>query len=118
MITPEEIARIDVLYGPFSAAFAGNSIGAVVEIESRMPDKLEGSLTGIGTLQDFSQYGNGRHVRRLPIPGDRRRPDWEVLVLLAERLADRKRQPTASLCDGDAAREPKRRGHGIDRGIR
>ena len=57
MITPEEIARIDVLYGPFSAAFAGNSIGAVVEIESRMPDAFEGSLTGVGTLQDFSQYG-------------------------------------------------------------
>src|ERR1700760_3430697 len=30
MVSPEEIARVDVLYGPFSAAYPGNSIGAVV----------------------------------------------------------------------------------------
>lgn len=58
MIAPEEIARIDVLYGPFSAAFAGNSIGAVVEIESRMPDDFEGSLGTVGTLQHFDQYAS------------------------------------------------------------
>ncbi|MBO9671512.1 MAG: Plug domain-containing protein, partial [Sphingobium sp.] len=32
LVTPEEIERVDVLYGPFSAAYAGNSIGTVVEI--------------------------------------------------------------------------------------
>ena len=41
LVTPEEIARIDVLYGPFSAAYAGNSIGTVVNITTRLPDKLE-----------------------------------------------------------------------------
>src|SRR3954465_13390715 len=34
-IAPEEIARIDVMYGPFSAAYAGNSMGAVMEITTR-----------------------------------------------------------------------------------
>lgn len=57
MVSPEEIARIDVLYGPFSAAFSGNSIGSVVEITTRMPDSFEGSVSGIASLQDFSQYG-------------------------------------------------------------
>jgi iron complex outermembrane receptor protein len=56
MVSPEEISRIDVMYGPFSAAFAGNSIGSVVEITTRMPDELEGSFNAIGSLQDFRQY--------------------------------------------------------------
>jgi iron complex outermembrane receptor protein len=41
MVAPEEIARIDVLYGPFSAAYAGNSIGAVVNITTRKPEAFE-----------------------------------------------------------------------------
>ena len=41
LVTPEEIERVDVLYGPFSAAFPGNSVGAVVDYVTRMPDELE-----------------------------------------------------------------------------
>ncbi len=37
LVTPDAIARVDVLYGPFSAAYAGNSIGAVIAFTSRMP---------------------------------------------------------------------------------
>ena len=41
MVSPEEIERVDVLYGPFSAAYPGNSIGAVVNITTRLPDENE-----------------------------------------------------------------------------
>ncbi|OGB06909.1 MAG: TonB-dependent receptor [Burkholderiales bacterium RIFCSPHIGHO2_12_FULL_65_48] len=41
LVTPEEIERVDVLYGPFSAAYAGNSVGAVVDYVTRMPTKFE-----------------------------------------------------------------------------
>jgi iron complex outermembrane receptor protein len=57
MVAPEEIERVDVLYGPFSAQYPGNSIGAVVNITTRMPDKLEASATVAGNLQTFHQYG-------------------------------------------------------------
>jgi iron complex outermembrane receptor protein len=57
MVSPAEIDRISVLYGPFSAAYPGNSIGAVVEIETRLPKGLEGSLDLTGSRQAFSQYG-------------------------------------------------------------
>jgi iron complex outermembrane receptor protein len=30
-VTPEEIDRVDVMYGPFSAIYPGNSVGAVVD---------------------------------------------------------------------------------------
>ncbi len=57
LVSPQEIARIDVLYGPFSAAYPGNSIGAVVNITTRLPDRLEATATVGTSVQRFSQYG-------------------------------------------------------------
>ncbi len=56
MVAPNEIQRIDVLYGPFAAQYAGNSIGAVIEITTRMPDAFvaQGSVQTV--VQDFDQY--------------------------------------------------------------
>jgi iron complex outermembrane receptor protein len=56
LVTPEEIARIDVLYGPFSAAYSGNSIGTVVNITTRMPDKLEAQVKLLANYQWHKQY--------------------------------------------------------------
>lgn len=58
MVAPEEIERVDVLYGPFSAAYPGNSVGAVVDYQTRMPDKLEGHVKLAGSRQDFSEYAS------------------------------------------------------------
>ncbi|HEY4133352.1 MAG TPA: TonB-dependent receptor [Gemmatimonadaceae bacterium] len=60
MISPEEIARIDVMYGPFSAAYAGNSMGAVMEITTRQPDSLQVTVEQSQALQKFSLYGTDR----------------------------------------------------------
>jgi iron complex outermembrane receptor protein len=57
MVSPEEIDRVEVLYGPFSAAHPGNAIGAVVNISTRFPDKLEMSATAAVNAQSFDQYG-------------------------------------------------------------
>ncbi|MGE5564014.1 MAG: TonB-dependent receptor [Bacillota bacterium] len=57
MVSPEEIERVDVLYGPFSAAYPGNSVGAVVNIVTRLPEKLEATATAATGLQAFDQYG-------------------------------------------------------------
>jgi iron complex outermembrane receptor protein len=56
MVSPEEIERVDVLYGPFSAAYPGNSMGAVVNITTRLPGKSEGSLSAATSVQSFDQY--------------------------------------------------------------
>jgi len=60
LVTPEEVARIDVLYGPFSAAYSGNSIGTVVNITTRMPDRLEVRASALANVQQFSLYGTNR----------------------------------------------------------
>jgi len=41
LVGAEEIARVDVLYGPFSAAYSGNSVGAVVDYQTRRPQAFE-----------------------------------------------------------------------------
>lgn len=56
LVAPEEIARIEVLYGPFAAAYPGNSIGTVVEITTRMPERLEAQATLLGNVQHHRQY--------------------------------------------------------------
>jgi iron complex outermembrane receptor protein len=56
MVSPEEISTVDVLYGPFSAAYPGNSLGAVVNIVTRMPQELEATATAAVNVQSFDQY--------------------------------------------------------------
>lgn len=60
-VSPEEIERVDVLYGPFSAAYPGNSVGAVVDFQTRMPDRLEAHVKLSGSGQGFRQYGTDSH---------------------------------------------------------
>lgn len=57
MVTPDEIERVDVMYGPFSAAYPGNSVGAVVDYVTRMPDKLEAHAKFSMFSQPFNLYG-------------------------------------------------------------
>ena len=57
LVSPIEIARIDMMYGPYSAAYAGNSMGAVMLITTRMPQHLEGTISQTHALQRFDLYG-------------------------------------------------------------
>jgi iron complex outermembrane receptor protein len=75
MVTPEEISRIDVLYGPFSAAYPGNSIGTVVNIVTRMPDVLEARASGLVNVQQFDQYGTSRTL-----------PTWQLAGSIGDRF--------------------------------
>ena len=56
MITPEAIARVDVLYGPFSAIYPGNSIGTTVVTTEREPRGFEASARITGYRQRFELY--------------------------------------------------------------
>ncbi len=58
LVSPEEIERVDVLYGPFSAAYPGNSVGAVVDFQTRMPERLEAHLRMAAFSQPFKAYGS------------------------------------------------------------
>jgi len=57
MISPEEIDRVDVLYGPFSALYPGNSIGTTVQVRTRRPNERELSVRTTAFGENFDQYG-------------------------------------------------------------
>jgi iron complex outermembrane recepter protein len=57
MVAPEEIERVDVLYGPYSAIYPGNSIGTTVVIKTRHPDSFEASVRTTSFTERFDQYG-------------------------------------------------------------
>ena len=63
MVTPEEIERVDVMYGPFSAAYPGNSVGAVVVFTTRMPKAFEVHAKVGYTSQPFSLYNTDATYR-------------------------------------------------------
>jgi iron complex outermembrane receptor protein len=60
MVSPDEIDRVDVIYGPFSALYPGNSLGATVLITTRMPDAFEAHADAKGYTQHFSLFGIDR----------------------------------------------------------
>jgi iron complex outermembrane receptor protein len=57
MVFPDEIQQVDVIYGPFSALYPGNSLGATVLISTRMPKQFEATADVKGFTQHFSLFG-------------------------------------------------------------
>ncbi|MDF3012087.1 MAG: TonB-dependent receptor, partial [Cellvibrio sp.] len=57
MVSASEIAQVEILYGPFSAEYSGNSMGGVVLIETAIPQAREVHVDLDYFVQDFSAYG-------------------------------------------------------------
>jgi iron complex outermembrane receptor protein len=57
MVAPEEIESISMMYGPFSALYAGNSFGGVISLVTRMPEKFEAHASAQAFSQNFELYG-------------------------------------------------------------
>ena len=95
LVSPDAIARVDVLYGPFAAAYAGNSIGSVISFTTRMPRGPEASAEVQGAVQPFRKYaddqqlGVGRFAANI---GDRWGP---VAARLSYNHLDASGQPLA-----------------------
>ncbi len=56
IVAPEQIEGVDFLYGPFAAQYSGNSIGGVLLITTRTPEKLSASFKQTGAWQTFDHY--------------------------------------------------------------
>jgi iron complex outermembrane recepter protein len=57
MVYPDEIQRVDVIYGPFSALYPGNSLGATILITTRMPRHFEAEADVKAFTQHFGLFG-------------------------------------------------------------
>ena len=61
MVFPDEVQQVDVIYGPYSALYPGNSLGATVLISTAMPKKFVGEADVKAFTQHFSLYGVNRN---------------------------------------------------------
>lgn len=57
VVGPGEVEQFDVVYGPYAARYAGNSMGGVVNITTRSPERTEAFATVQGMAQPYDQYG-------------------------------------------------------------
>ena len=57
LVSPEEIETVSMMYGPFSALYAGNSFGGVMSIATRMPTRFETHASAQAFNQSFKLYG-------------------------------------------------------------
>jgi iron complex outermembrane recepter protein len=77
LVSPDEIERVDVMYGPFSAAYPGNSVGAVVVFTTRMPKAFEVHARVGYTQQPFTLYGSDGNARA-----------WQSSAAVGDRSGD------------------------------
>ncbi len=98
LVTPEEIDRVDVMYGPFSAAYPGNSVGAVVDYVTRMPTRLESHFQ-VGVVdQPFELYNTKDHFRAWQTSASvgNRQGDWSWWLNLNHTDSDGQPQTYAT----------------------
>lgn len=55
-LAPEEIEDVEVVYGPFSALYSGNTLGGAVVVTTKTPEKREMSLTAGYGFQEYEYY--------------------------------------------------------------
>jgi iron complex outermembrane receptor protein len=57
VVGPGEVKQFDIVYGPYSARYPGNSMGGIINIETRDPEETEAFVTAQRFLQPYDQYG-------------------------------------------------------------
>lgn len=65
MVSQDSIDRVDVMYGPFSALYPGNSVGGVVLMTTHMPNKFEAHAKLDTFGQNYKLYGTDKNFTGL-----------------------------------------------------
>jgi iron complex outermembrane receptor protein len=65
MVSAAETERVDVIYGPFSAAYGGNSFGGTVLFTTRMPEQREIRVSAGYSLHKYSEQATQVDLGRL-----------------------------------------------------
>lgn len=56
VVGPGEVEQFDIVYGPYSSRYVGNSMGGIVNITTRDPEKTEAFATVQGFVQPYRQF--------------------------------------------------------------
>lgn len=63
VVGPGEVRQFDIVYGPYSSRYAGNSMGGIVNITTRDPEADEAFATLQGFSQDYRQFATSTDYR-------------------------------------------------------
>jgi iron complex outermembrane receptor protein len=87
VVQPQEIDRVEIFYGPYSARYSGNSLGGVTVFHTKMPQQAMAHLSAGTFMQRFDDYGTDEDYfgHRLNAVVGNRKGDWSLL-LAASRL--------------------------------
>lgn len=119
MVAPQEIGAVDILYGPYSALYPGNSLGTTVLIHTLLPNRLTASASSQFFSQDYRDgYGAGGHYngQQLSATLGNRQGRWSWL--LAVNRLDNHGQPmqyATARAGGDASAAVPVSGATLDR---
>ena len=58
VVGPGEVEQFDIVYGPYSSRYVGNSMGGIVNIATREPDRTEAFATVQGFVQPYRQFSS------------------------------------------------------------
>jgi len=56
VVGPGEVEQFDIVYGPYSVRYSGNSMGGIVNITTRDPQETEAFATVQGFVQPYEQF--------------------------------------------------------------
>ena len=57
VVGPAEVRQFDIVYGPYSARYGGNSMGGVISVTTRAPERDEAYAQGQVMTMPFKEYG-------------------------------------------------------------
>jgi iron complex outermembrane receptor protein len=57
VVGPAEIRQFDIVYGPYSARYGGNSMGGVISVTTQEPKETSGYATIQAMVMPFREYG-------------------------------------------------------------
>ena len=63
VVAPNELEKLEVIYGPYSAEYAGNAMGGVINLTTKTPQKREISINGALFQQDYDINGRDESLK-------------------------------------------------------
>lgn len=69
VVGPGEVRQFDIVYGPYSSRYVGNSMGGIINITTRDPERTEAFAKVQGMVQPYRDFGTKDDYRGGSIEG-------------------------------------------------
>ena len=95
VVSPSEVQRVDILYGPYAARYGGNSMGGVINFTTLVPEENGGYVTLQSLAMPFEQYGVDETFTgyRVEAGGSWKKPSSPWTIRVGARHLDSVGQP-------------------------